>query len=678
MSFESLTALPALTAFRSAREVGGVATVPRVVPPLLDATSRNLTSINDSRHTVAQMANCAPTFTTRGEMHTPGKATGVRITSERAGPLGGTASGTALDTFGASPSRHRTRTELLAARRDAQRAPASYDLDGDATVSQREFFYATKFDTNGDGDLSQAEREEASRLMKSEASKLVFLSTGGLGPVRGNFSRYSPAVIAGHRVVQQHGAIISEQLEGYAALTRSRLAGGEGPAAALNGVGDHLPPDVARKVGETMLVGNAGAQRGAGVDVDLDTSDNVVAYHMDGAENDFDRVQVKLGYRKERYQSGSKLLSELKARRKAENKPDLTYDADGDSAVSNRDYFFSSRQDRKGTHTLTAEQRAAAASEEQGRGLGGVFVHLREGGGAGQAGHRVMQADGVVVGEDTSGGWSNLALAREQGSSVQAGTDGNLHVEAGADVNAPEGSHVTAGVGELGPDGLTNDGRVRMDIVKGAVTDYDTVTVKPSYRPELAASGSFTVREYKLHRRRDKRPDPSFDLSGAGSVSEADYQLAKRFDKGDKGYLSVEEQAAAQAALKDGLRDKFARLSTGAGAHNATRTRQKDGVVTSDEGVLLGGGIDDDDDDSNDLPYNRSKRLPCMGSVPGLDMPASVLRGDIALGGRSHVPGASGSLAGSALASFCAQPFSIDTLMSYPPPSFSFQRTFRL
>ena len=35
--------------------------------------------------------------------------------------------------------------------------------------------------------------------------------------------------------MQQHGAILSEQLEGYAALTRSRLAGGGGPAAALHG-----------------------------------------------------------------------------------------------------------------------------------------------------------------------------------------------------------------------------------------------------------------------------------------------------------------------------------------------------------------------------------------------------------------------------------------------------------
>lgn len=590
------------------------------------------------------MSNCAPTFTTRGEMHAPGKATGLRITSERAGSLSGTSSGAALDAFGASPSRHRTRTELLAARRDAQRAPASYDLDGDATVSQREFFYATKFDTNGDGDLSQAEREEASRLMKSEASKLIFLSTGGLGPVRGNFSRYSPAVVSGHRVVQQHGAIMSEQLEGYAALTRSRLAGGGGPAAALHGYGDHLPPDIAQKVGETLLVGNAGAQRGAGVDVDVDTSDNVVAYHMDGAENDYDRVQVKLGYRKERYASGSKLLSELKARRKAENKPDLTYDADGDGAVSNRDYFFSSRQDRKGMHTLTTDQRTAAALEEQGKGLGSVFVHLRGGGGAGQAGHRVMQSDGVVVGEDVAGGWNNLALARADGSTIKAGADGNLHMEAGASADA----EVTSGVGELGPDGLTDDGRIRMEIVKGAVTDYDTVTVKPSYRPELAASGSRTVREYLLHRRRDKRPDPSFDLSGAGCVSDADYQLAKRFDKGDKGYLTSEEQAVAHAALADGLRDKFARLSTGAGANTATRTVQKNGVVTSDEGTLLGGGVDDDGDETNDTLYERSKRLPSMGAVPGLDMPASVSRGDIALGGRANVTGASGSLAGSA------------------------------
>ena len=315
--------------------------VPGVVSPQLDAASRAITSIHDHRHSVADQSNNAPTFNSRGQAHPPGKGSGVRITSELAGPLSSTASGGAPDPFDRSASpRHRTRTELLAARRSAMRAPDSYDLGGDGVVDQREYFYATKFDANGDGTLDQEERGTAAALMKNAATKLVFLPPRGVRFHRNTFSRYNNAVLPGHNVLQVGGAILSEQLEGHAALARARMPGGGGAGGALGAVGAHLPAETAEAVGEVMLTGTSGVERGrGGVEVDLDTSDNVVNLHTAGARADFDRVQVKLGYRAELNASGSKLRSELLARRKAERAPALSYDIDGDGQVSARDFL---------------------------------------------------------------------------------------------------------------------------------------------------------------------------------------------------------------------------------------------------------------------------------------------------------------------------------------------------
>jgi len=654
----ALTALPDILAVKSPRAVGGTTSVPGVAPPALDAAARNMTSLHDFRHTVAQAANAAPTFSAGGVMHAPGKASGLRITTERAGAPPGTRDGAAAEVWGGgggggggggsggggagSPAPlARTRTGLLAARRAAARAPASYDLDGDLAVGQREFYWATQFDANGDGTLSPGERAEAARLMRAAASRVVFLSTAPGGRIRGNFSRHPPAhsVQTGHHTVQIEGAVVSEQLEGVTALAHARLDGGEfGAAATLGRAGAHLPPALADAVGTVLLGSTVGATRGAGAEVAADAAATVAAYHAAGAPPpDFDGVTVKPAFRAELHASGATLASDLRARRKAAAAPDLTYDVDGDGGVSNRDYFFATRQDRAGTHTLSRAARAAAAAEAAGGGAGGSFVHLSTGGGAGADGHRVMQHDGVVVGEEVAGGWGALARARAEGADAGAGADGGPRAAG----DAPPGG-AGAAAEALGADGLSTNGRVALETVRGAVTDYDTVTVKPMYRPALAASGARTVRELALHRRRDRRPDASFDLSGAGGVvSEADYQLSKRFDAGDKGFLTADERAAALAAVAGGLRDQFARLSTGAGAHTATRTFQIGGKVVSGEGVLLGGGADDDDDETNDVPYDATVRLPTKGAVPGLDMSPAQRRG-----GRAAAPGAAAADSG--------------------------------
>ena len=165
--------------------------VPQIAPHH-ESIARSITSINDFRHTTAETSNNAPTYDTSGRAHFPGKGSGTRITGETAGPLRSTASGLASDPFDRfSPSQPRTRTELLAARRSAMRAPLSYDLGGDGVVDQKEYFYATKFDANGDGEISQGERETAGQMMRSAASDKVFLSPRGAKFHRNAFSRYS-------------------------------------------------------------------------------------------------------------------------------------------------------------------------------------------------------------------------------------------------------------------------------------------------------------------------------------------------------------------------------------------------------------------------------------------------------------------------------------------------------
>jgi hypothetical protein len=636
--------------------------VPNVVSPLLDSSARAVTSIADFRHTAAATANVHPTYSSTGHPHPPGKSSGIRITTERAGALPSTASGAPLDPFagggggGGSP-RHRTRSELLAARRAAARAPDSYDLGGDGVVDPKEYFYATKFDANGDGDLSQEERETARGLMKSAASNLVFVSPRG-APQRGAFTRYSHAVVPGHNVTQHHGAIISEQLEGYAALTRSKLPGGGGPAAAVGPRGAHLPPDIAEKVGTTLMTGTAGAQRGVGVEVDLDTSDNVTALHVEGAAPDFDRVVVKPGFRAELARSGAKLRSELLAKRRAAALPSMSYDLDGDGAVSARDFFFAARRDRRGALALSREERAAAAAEADGGGVGAVFVEVK-GDGAGQRGHRVVQLDGMVLGDNLHG-FAPLTTSRLKGEEgVRSGADGNLHFADGSTGLEGDGAggHAlgeTAGstgggsaggapATRRGPsggtardgDGLTIDGRVVLETVAGAVTDYDTVTVKPQHRPALVASGSRTASELKARRRLDKRPDPSFDLSGAGAVSEADYQIAKRFDVGDKGFLTAEEGARARAALAEGLRDTFLRLSTGSQAGQAARVFQGAGGGVVAEGADFFRG----DGGGGEAPYDAAARRGVVGVLPAMTLPPALSAGGTIPAGHATVAG---------------------------------------
>jgi hypothetical protein len=60
-----------------------------------------------------------------------------------------------------------------------------------------------------------------------------------------------------------------------------------------------------------------------------------------------------------------------------------------------------------------------------------------------------------------------------------------------------------------------------------------------------------------LKRKRKIIPDPSYDLTGDGTVSAKEYLIAKIFDKDGDGILNDEEKAECIKQLKDGYEKKF-------------------------------------------------------------------------------------------------------------------------
>ena len=81
---------------------------------------------------------------------------------------------TASLTVRASVCRHKTRSELLAARRAEWRPPISYDFDGDGYVDNLELFIGCRLDTNKDGRIDTAERRQANALLEEMQANYVF------------------------------------------------------------------------------------------------------------------------------------------------------------------------------------------------------------------------------------------------------------------------------------------------------------------------------------------------------------------------------------------------------------------------------------------------------------------------------------------------------------------------
>jgi hypothetical protein len=470
---------------------------------------------------------------------------------------------------------------------------------------------AARFDTDGDGNLTHQEKLAARKIMREEEDKFVFVKASG------------GAASAAHRVMQRDGQVISEQLDGWAALTRAKMHG------AQENQGSTLAFDIAGASSVTAT-GNAGLVKEK-IDVDLDDTDNVALQHVQGQVIDYDNVVIKPQYRPALAQSGATALSDLRHRRKMKQRANLSYDLDGDGMVSQKDYFFAVRFDKDGNGNLDPQEKAAAA-EAMRSGFGSTFAFLR-GSGPSDANHRVQQRDGVIMSEETDGGWGALAKARLQGDTVAIGADGNLKDggEAGGAGARPTGRVAHEVV-------LSDEGKVALKHVEGAVVDYDTVTVKPQFRPALVQSGSRTRSELALRRRKERYPDMSMDLDGDGAVSQADYWFSKRYDVDDNNRLSPDEKEKARRDYDEGYQKRFVTLNSSSGPGMSHRVFQlADGVVLSDgEGVLAGDGAG----------YDATVRLPTLGVRPALDLPPDRMLPPGAGGGGGGGFNRSGSLAG--------------------------------
>ena len=94
----------------------------------------------------------------------------------------------------------RTRSELLAQRKEALKPDVTYDLDGDGIVGVREMYFAAMMDHDVSGHLTQEEKMLGLKNMKENSGNVMFLDNAGKAGDRHEANQY--------RVIQQDGKII--------------------------------------------------------------------------------------------------------------------------------------------------------------------------------------------------------------------------------------------------------------------------------------------------------------------------------------------------------------------------------------------------------------------------------------------------------------------------------------
>lgn len=101
-----------------------------------------------------------------------------------------------------------------------------------------------------------------------------------------------------------------------------------------------------------------------------------------------------------------------------------------------------------------------------------------------------------------------------------------------------------------------------------------------------AMNTKYTRTEMMLNRRKEAIPHISYDLDGDGQVSGKDYCLARKFDEGQKNYLTVEERKKAFESITNGYEDKFIWNVEAGGAQRPYRLQQVRGAIVDAEDYL--------------------------------------------------------------------------------------------
>ena len=81
------------------------------------------------------------------------------------------------------------------------------------------------------------------------------------------------------------------------------------------------------------------------------------------------------------------------------------------------------------------------------------------------------------------------------------------------------------------------------------------------------------------YRKKENIPDLTYDLDGDGFVGGRDYVIARRFDEGQKNYLTKEEREKAFQAVADGYEERFVWNVEASGNQRPYRILQKRGVI---------------------------------------------------------------------------------------------------
>lgn len=94
----------------------------------------------------------------------------------------------------------KTRSDLLAQRKEAMKPDTSYDLDGDGIVGVREYYFAARMDKDKDGTLNVKEKLHGLKDMRENMENVMFVDNAGHGRHRQEGNQY--------RVIQQDGKIV--------------------------------------------------------------------------------------------------------------------------------------------------------------------------------------------------------------------------------------------------------------------------------------------------------------------------------------------------------------------------------------------------------------------------------------------------------------------------------------
>jgi len=97
----------------------------------------------------------------------------------------------------------KTRSQLLAQRKEAMKPDASFDLDGDGVVGVREFYFAAQMDKDCGGSLSVEEKLQGLKDMRENMGNIMFVDNAGKANDRVAGNQY--------RVIQQDGKIVLDQ-----------------------------------------------------------------------------------------------------------------------------------------------------------------------------------------------------------------------------------------------------------------------------------------------------------------------------------------------------------------------------------------------------------------------------------------------------------------------------------